>query len=95
LAWVVPQRAQRNGKLRFPPTLGDLRPHSPIAVPVHIETSAAASLAGLPFRPDLAVVLNPERVRAEHERILAVIERVEQNADGSSYRPSQRLGDFG
>jgi len=33
----------------------------------------------LPFRHDLAVVFDAERVGAEHERVLAIVERVEQD----------------
>jgi ABC-type Fe3+-citrate transport system substrate-binding protein len=36
-------------------------------------------LAGLAFRHHLAVVLDAERIRAEHERVLTVIKRIEKN----------------
>ncbi len=43
--------------------------------------AATASLPGLPLRHHLAVVLDTERIGAEDERVLAVVERVEQDAN--------------
>ena len=65
----------------------------PVAVPVRIERADAAALraagaaaglrqaARLPLPRHLAVVLDAEGVGAEHERVLVVVERVEDQDD--------------
>ena len=82
---VVPQRPERDGEFRLPSPVRSLRAHDPVRVPAHVEAGApaapAAGLAGLPFSHHLAVVLDPERIGAEHERVLPIVEGVEQDLD--------------
>ena len=56
---------------------------------VHIEpgtASSSARLSRLASGHDLAVVLDAEWVRSEHEGILAVVERIEEDAERISIR---------
>jgi hypothetical protein len=75
---VVPQRFERDGELRLPSALGGLRADSPVGVPVQVE-AAAVALSRLAFASDLRVELDAERVGAEDECVLTIVERVEQD----------------
>ena len=90
---AVPQGFQRDGELGFPAAFGDVRAHSPVGIPVRVECPQLAALrsgaAGgdkgiarrLALSHHLAVVLDPERVGPEDERVLPVVERIEEDLE--------------
>ena len=51
----------------------------PIGVPIEVESAPRATLAALPFAGHLTVVLDSERIGAEDERVLSVVERIEED----------------
>ena len=101
----IPQRAERNGKLRLPPFLRDLRAHRPCAVPVDVEPGAGAArlhaakaqpATALAFVGDLAVVLDAGGVGAEHEPVLAIAVGVDDHLEAVGVvqrRITPRVGD--
>ena len=88
----IAEGAEGNRELRAPAELADLGGDGPGAVPVQVEAGGqgaapeaavaahAAEHAGAAFH-DLAVVLDARRVRAEHETVAAVLERVEDDLE--------------
>ena len=92
----VAQGAERDGELGRPPDVGDLRRHLPHAVPVQVEPAPRAALllaagpldeaaadasAALALVGELPVVLEPGRVRPEHEPVLLVAVGVEDDLE--------------
>ena len=88
----VPDGAKRNGELRTPADVRDRRPHLPRPIPVEVEAAAAATgepaaaaaaaeAAGATLVDDLAVVLLPGWRGAEHEPVLLVGERIEDELE--------------
>ena len=92
----VAQGPERNRELGGPADVGDLRGDLPDAVPVQVESTPRAALlltpgplhqaaadaaAPLPLVGQLSVVLEPGRVRAEHEPVLLVLVGVEDEPE--------------
>ena len=92
----VAQGAERDGELGRPRDVGDLRRHLPHAVPVQVEPAPRAALllaagpldeaaadasAALALVGELPVVLEPGRVRPEHEPVLLVAVGVEDDLE--------------
>ncbi len=91
-ARLVAERPQRDGELGLPAPLGSLGADGPVAVPVRVEAGDAAPLrsalararvvaAGDALPGDLAVVLDPLRIRPEQESVLVVVEGVKDHLD--------------
>src|SRR5262249_31316929 len=92
----VPDAAEGNGELGAPANVAGLRTHDPRGVPVQVEATARTGLlveAGpraaaaahharaLTLVCDLPVVLEPGRVGAEHEAVLPVLVRVDDDLE--------------